>query len=944
MNTQTIEQLVFECGLSFSTVIVPALVILLICAWFLFQERKHLGTMWTCVFWALRAVALAVLVWMFLQPAHVTETKSTLPQSVAVVVDSSESMSAVDPAGEGQGIRWQLSGLPEDDADLRETQTAIDSALVAIEVAQSKWMAAQETFQSNNDAQATERTFKEVAFALKRAATQLGKNFCDRWSVPADQTRAKEFSLDLMGLAEYTEEIKLGAGGEETNEQLRLLQQQQSELVDLHRLARAWGRSLETAIADRLADVGTGADRQTQVMQLVTDTQRKASSITSTTSQPQLSIKRFTFDTQLTPVLSTTGWDTDNSGGSSSSISDDERFDIDQPEEEKAARMTNLTAAIEQMMQLADSQSIRKAVFLTDGAHNALDTVNPVKVAGKSKELAISFVPIGSLKRARDLQLYDVEHPRSVIRGDKIVVEALVSAHGFDGQTVNLELWADEELVGKKALPIEGDQIDLRWSFTVPTKLPGSIEFELKIEPLEGEITAANNRSIFRVGVVRDKIRVMLADRISRWEYRYLDQLLFRDKHLEHEMILFDPRLRATGKLKINAAIPATVAEWSEYDVAMIGDLTPDEFPESAQEAFVDFIKEKGGIAILIAGRSGMPHSFEDQPLFNILPVERTQEVLGWDQYHVKVSRQAANVESLRLDESQLKSNLLWQQVFQDQPITRLSEYSLPRPAARRLLDAIPVGDEGKALDPNELGSQPSWVCWQQFGAGRVVYLSAPDSYRLRFRRGDRLHHLFWAQLLRWITSNDPGSDNGRLQLATDKVKYRPHEAIQVTANLSDEVGEPLSDAQLSAVFVTGDNKESVFALTADETQPGRYIGNIEGLPSGAYRVALRGDEIDGASKHGGSVKTFVNIATSFNQESVNTTCNRPLMKQIAAVSGGQVIPPTALAEWLTLQTGVPETISQVERQPLWNRWSSLWIAFGCLATEWFVRRMKGLT
>ena len=940
MNTQTIEQLVFECGLSTPTVIVPAMAMLVLCAWFLFQERNHLGAVWTFVFWSLRAIALAVLVWMFLQPARVTETKSTLPQSVAVVVDSSESMSVIDPAGQGQGIRWQLSGLSEDEADLREAQTAVDSALIAIEVAQSKWLAAQETFQSSNDAEAAQRALREVAFALKRAATQLSENFGEHWTVAADQTRAEEFSLDLMELADFTAEINFESSGKGTSAQIQLLQQHRNELVDLNRLARAWGRSLEIAIADRLTDDGVERDRQTQVMQLVTNTEQKSPAA----SQAQLSIKRFTFDDQLTPVLSTAGWDADTPEESSSVIRDDEAFDIDQPVEANAAKTTNLTAAIEKMVQMAEGQSIRKAVFLTDGAHNAVDTVNPVEIAGKWKDLAISFVPIGSLKQPRDLKLYHVEHPRSVIGGDKILVEALVSAHGFEGESVDLELWADDELFEKKTLPIAGNQVDLRHSFSVPTKMPGSIEFELKIKPLEEEISAANNRAIFRVGVVQDKIRVMLADRISRWEYRYLDQLLFRDKHLEHEMILFDPRLRATGKLKMNAAIPATVDQWSEYDVAMIGDLTPDEFPERAQEAFVDFIKEKGGIAILMAGRSGMPHSFEDQPLFDVLPVERAQDSLDWDQYHVKVNRRAANVESLRLDESQPKSELLWHQVFEDQPITWLSEYSSPRPAAHRLLDAIPVDDNGEALDPNKLAFQPSWVCWQQLGAGRVVYLSAPDSYRLRYRRGDRLHHLFWAQLLRWITSSEAGSDNGRVQLRTDKVKYQQHESIQVAATLSDEVGEPVPDAQLSAVFIAGDDEESVFALTADETQPGRYIGNVEGLPAGAYRVTLRGDDVEDSSQGGDGVKTFINIAAPFSQESVNTTCNRPLMKQIAEVSGGQVIPPTALAEWLTLQTGVPETISQVERQPLWNRWSSLWIAFGCFATEWFVRRMKGLT
>ena len=203
-----------------------------------------------------------------------------------------------------------------------------------------------------------------------------------------------------------------------------------------------------------------------------------------------------------------------------------------------------------------------------------------------------------------------------------------MSANGLDGETVNLELWADEELIEEKSLVIEAEQIDLKHSFTVPTKSLGSVEFELKIEPVQYEVSVANNRAIFRVGVVRDKIRVMLADRSSRWEYQYLDQLLFRDKHVNHEMILFDPRLRATGKLELSAGMPSTLEEWNQYDVALIGDLTPEQFSRESQESLVDFVKEKGGVAILIAGRSGMPHSFEDEPLFDLLPVSYTHLTL----------------------------------------------------------------------------------------------------------------------------------------------------------------------------------------------------------------------------------------------------------------------------------------------------------------------------
>ena len=933
MNTQTIEQLVFECGLQTPVVVASAIVLLLFCAWLLFRERHHLGAIWATFFWCLRALALAVLVWMFLQPTSVTETKSSLPQSVAVVVDNSESMTVIDPAGEDQAIRWQLVGLQDGDSDSREAQTAIDSALLGIEVAQSAWTTAQDELQAGSGTGAIEQMFQEVAFAIKRASVQLEENFCEHCSVASDQTRAKEFSIELMELADFATDFKVKSGEKDASQQIELSQQYLNELIDLNRLAKAWSRSMEHSVAKAIAGRDSGDNRQTQVMQLVEKTEQQ-----TPIAATHMNIKRYTFDEQLTPVLSKSGWDVANSGDVTADANGDEGS-----ETQDVPAATNLTAALKQVMQLAGSQSIRSAIFFTDGAHNATGTLNPVEIAAEWKNLAISFVPIGSLELPKDVQIYHVEHPRSVILGDQILIEALVSANGLDGETVNLELWADEELIEEKSLVIEAEQIDLKHSFTVPTKSLGSVEFELKIEPVQYEVSVANNRAIFRVGVVRDKIRVMLADRSSRWEYQYLDQLLFRDKHVNHEMILFDPRLRATGKLELSAGMPSTLEEWNQYDVALIGDLTPEQFSRESQESLVDFVKEKGGVAILIAGRSGMPHSFEDEPLFDLLPVQKLRDDQYPDQYHVQVNHLASNVEAIRLDKSRTKSESLWNQIFQDQPITWVSKYSSPRPSARRLLDAIPTDDEGQPVGPNELSSRPSWVCWQQLGAGRVVYLSAPDTYRLRYRRGDRLHHLFWAQLLRWITSDDPGSNNGQVQLATDKVKYDRHEPIQVTASLADEVGEPLLDAQLQAVFYAGDDKK-VFPLTADQTRPGLYLANVDNLPAGAYRIALQGDEIDESLENELDVKTFINVTNAADKENVDTTCNRPLMKQVAQISGGHVIPPTAFAEWLALQTGVPETVSQVERKPLWNRWSCLWIAFGCLTTEWIARRMKGLT
>ena len=221
MNSQTTEQLVFECGLQMPMVIVPAIALLLLCAWMLIRQRHELGWTWVGAFWCLRAIALAVLVWMFLQPARVTETKSTLPQSVAVVVDNSDSMQVIDPEGEGQKVRWQLATMKADELASRDAQVSLDSAIMALDVAEARWTEAQTQLQAGFDPTGLKKRFKEIAFALHRASMQLDDQFCERWTDADDQQRAREFASQSSELAEFATDLDLTESGDNSTKRIQ---------------------------------------------------------------------------------------------------------------------------------------------------------------------------------------------------------------------------------------------------------------------------------------------------------------------------------------------------------------------------------------------------------------------------------------------------------------------------------------------------------------------------------------------------------------------------------------------------------------------------------------------------------------------------------------------------------------------------------------------------
>jgi hypothetical protein len=274
-----------------------------------------------------------------------------------------------------------------------------------------------------------------------------------------------------------------------------------------------------------------------------------------------------------------------------------------------------------------------------------------------------------------------------------------------------------------------------------------------------------------------------------------------------------------------------------------------------------------------------------------------------------------------------------------------LNEFSRPKSTARTLIEAVSeAAGDVKAGSASEV--EQAFLCWHRVGAGRVAYLAAPDTYRLRWRRGDRMHHRFWGQFLRWITAADSGAGADAIRLQTDRTRYIAGEAVEVTLWLKDPSGRPLSGETVQIEARTFNNDVHLVELTPDADVPGRYFGAVSDLPAGAYQLSVKGkvaEELLAQSGEENQAKATITITAGDSIEMLNTHCNTALLEQIAQMTGGQVIPPTAISEVLQLVSFTPEVNETIERTPLWNRWSNLFIVLGCLFSEWIVRKAKGL-
>ncbi|MFG0334782.1 MAG: hypothetical protein ACF8TS_15615, partial [Maioricimonas sp. JB049] len=200
-------------------------------------------------------------------------------------------------------------------------------------------------------------------------------------------------------------------------------------------------------------------------------------------------------------------------------------------------------------------------------------------------------------------------------------------------------------------------------------------------------------------------------------------------------------------------------------------------------------------------------------------------------------------------------------------------------------------------------------------------------------------------QLLRWAIASDLSAGSSLVRVRTDRTRYESDDNVQVTVRLSDAEGAPVIADDVEVRITSGDDERSV-PLQPRAGIPGEYFAEVHGLPSGVYRIDPVGPTVDTLQEQSTEepASASFTVQADLPLELVDTRSDRALARQIADVTGGQVLPPTAVAEVLSLTNLDPLVTERIETRPLWLQWKYLWLVFGCLQVEWIVRKWKGLS
>ncbi|MGA2541520.1 MAG: hypothetical protein ABSG78_08135 [Verrucomicrobiota bacterium] len=914
-HSETIQKSALQGPLSLAHLLILGLALAAILAWLAWRWARDSGSWKKSAFLLLlRLGALALALWMLAGASTVTLRRDTRAKSVVFMVDSSASMGLVDPVdGSGETVRWTGS-----ETKLRASPpvAALDEVIGSLQSARSDVARLRLLTEGGDPNQHGQILWEQIHHSVDSAAAALGPllspvSRADA-AAGAELDRVAAFLKDNaapMGLWKKTggksPEDRLDETAAFITAAIQRIERQS------HKLAAAYEKN------------AAGQDKPGLALQSKMSRNDKVASWLDAAENSWLKdvadhagIERYTF---ASDVLS---------------LASNDWRQVLRTNNNPAANSTDLAAALNFVAQEAAKQSIDAVVMITDGGHNA--PADPRQGAAALRDVPLFIVPIGAVEMPRDAILHHVHAPRAVFKNDTAVIDAMVTAYSCEGEQLQVELSSDGVTVEKHIIDVTTRMYDGRVSFQWKGLTPGRHTLLVKILPVPRELTLDNNQVQVEVEVMEDVIKVLVADDLPRWEFRYVVNLFKRDKHVAFEQLLFEPADDApTQVIHLVPSFPRDMAGWRKYRVVILGDVSPAQLSPAQQEMLRQYVAEDGGNLIVIAGQTAMPAAFADQPLAAMIPATASGLPANPTQpFSLVVTAEGSSSVPTQLDDDPLASERIWREMSAKLPIYNLSPVSKPKPTAHVLI---------AATTPRLSGQEQAFLSWQYIGLGRVIYLAAPVTWQLRYQNGDLYHHRFWGQLLRWAIAREMSTGSKTVRLLTDKTTYTKGDTAQIGLRLAQVDGQAVAGAQCNVEARQDGRLIAVIPLHEEPGSPGAYRGTLDNLSLGPVTLRAGGTIVAtllAAEGHPEPVEQIIAVDPAVSSELNNPLCNLPLLGEIADVSGGSLTPPASLKNALAHLNTVPDVMETiVSREALWDRWLYLWLFIAFVAAEWLLRK-----
>jgi len=590
---------------------------------------------------------------------------------------------------------------------------------------------------------------------------------------------------------------------------------------------------------------------------------------------------------------------------------------------EPSGTETSIAASLTDVLREARFNSLAAIVLSSDGADTS-GGLSPADLA----ELAGFGVPIHTIAVGResipeDIEITDVLLPNKALPGSTIT--ARVSIRHDDAASTRIKVYNGDALL--ESLPVELRQDTRSTTAWVNIELAeaGHHHLRFSVDGIPGEQELRNNSRSSLVEVADQKYRILYFEGEPRWEYKFMRRALADDEDLRIASLLrVSPnkyyRQGIDSPEQLENGFPATRDELFSYDALIIGSVEAASLSGEQQKIIHDFVSERGGSLLMIAGPNGLGNGgWGQSQIADVLPVRlppSTTNSFFRKKAAVVLTPQGADDQMLRLADTTDANRQSWNE------LPEVADYQVTgtlKPAAVTLLNVM-----------TDVGQLPLLIT-QQFGRGHSYILASGGTWRWQMSMPveNQSHETFWRQLLRALVADAP--NNVSLTASGDAGSTE----ISLRSEFRDDAFRPVDDIGVTAVVThqDGDSWEVELAPSVDE--PGVFQANITPTASGTWyfeAVAERnGEPIDVA-------RASIHYESG-QAEYFNFRRDSRALQRLSEATGGRYLEPDELDALPDLLRYSSSGITETDYRPIWDAPAVFLLLLLLKGGEWMLRR-----
>ncbi|MFB3056976.1 MAG: hypothetical protein ACE1ZQ_07420, partial [Ignavibacteriaceae bacterium] len=493
-------------------------------------------------------------------------------------------------------------------------------------------------------------------------------------------------------------------------------------------------------------------------------------------------------------------------------------------------------------------------------------------------------------------------------------IEATIQNNGLSNRNVSISLYEDNMLIEQKNIELSSSGIQNEL-FTYVPKTSGEKKLTVAISKLNDEFTSANNRKVFYINVLSNKVRVLVVAGSPSPDLTFIKNALKKDE---------------------------------SFTVNSLTQISKDKFTEEGSTEFID----SADIFFLV----GFP-SFNTSTdlLYKILERISNDNV----PFFLTITT-ATDVNKLRLFQSDLPFAIqsgyvgyqeVQPQVFDDQknnPIIQNNSSNIVKawndlpPVYQPSYDFLPK-PESKVIAKvkvNNVVLNSPLIISRNFSSKRSIAVLAANIWKWKLqtvRKKDNLFDKFILNSVKWLNASDTDK---RVNIKSIKRNYSLGEIVEFTAQVYDEAINPVSDAEVKINITSADDN---YELELQSIGNGLYEGQIRINDKGDYKftglVTLEGNLI-------GRDNGRFNVG-ELDIEMINTRMDFEFLNLLANETKGEF----AFADDYEKLINKIRSVNEKSRKDkiitsditLWSYEWLMAIVIFLFSLEWFLRKRAGM-